>query len=115
MKEQVLINGKLVECETFKLPITKLDDEVLVDQFFNNIEIDRYWDSHGQKVYDKEHWPCEVLKNKHIKIINHKQICYDDINYDNWELQINDTKWGSIEGYRVLGNLIEIDAPTGHG
>ena len=114
--EKVLINGKEVQVETVKVPITKLGDEVILDRFFSTIQIDRYWDSHGQKVYDKEHWPCETLKDKHIKIINHKQVAYDDINYDDWELQIDNIKWGSIEGYRILsGNHIEIDAPTGHG
>ncbi len=67
---KVLINGKEVQVETVKVPITKLGDEVILDRFFNTIKIDRYWDSYGQKVYDKESWPCETLKDKHIKIIN---------------------------------------------
>ena len=96
-----------------KLPVQHLGDEVLFEGDFKQVKIDVYWDSHGRKVYDEE-WKPQVLKDKHVKIINHKRICYGD-RWDLWELQIDGKKWGSIEGYRALKRMIHIDAPAGHG
>lgn len=99
---------------TIEIPTEHLGDEVLFEGDFKQVKIDVYWDSHGRKVYDDEEWTPQVLKDKHVKIINHKRMCYGD-RWDLWELQIDGKKWGSIEGYRALKRVIHIDAPAGHG
>lgn len=99
---------------TIELPVEKLGDEILYKGHFKTVKIDRYWDSHGRKIYDDEEWPCQVLKDVDVEIINHKQTCYGS-RWDWWELKINGEKWGSIEGYLARKTIIHIDAPTGHG
>lgn len=112
--ETIEIGGVPMECEVIKIPTENLGDEVLFEGDFKQVKIDIYWDSHGRKVYDDDEWKPQVLKDKHVKIINHKRLCYGD-RWDLWELQIDGVKWGSIEGYRALKRVIHIDAPAGHG
>ena len=108
-EEETIKSGTVIH-----LPVEELGDEVLYKGHFKTVKIDRYWDSHGRKIYDEEEWPCQVLKDVDVEIINHKQMCYGD-RWDWWELKINDEKWGTIEGYLARKTIIHIDAPTGHG
>ena len=56
--EETIKSGTVIH-----LPVEELGDEVLYKGHFKTVKIDRYWDSHGRKIYDDEEWPCQVLKD----------------------------------------------------
>lgn len=114
MSETTVTIPESIESHTIKLDVVKEGDVLLYEGHFKKVKIDRYWDSHGRKIYDDEAWPCQELKDVDVKIVNHKQTC-DGIRWDYWEMFIDGKSWGGIEGYHARKTVIHIDAPTGHG
>lgn len=102
------------ETISVKIPIKKLGDEVLLDRTFKKVDFDEYWDMHGNKIYDDSH-PCRKFENCHVKIVNHKQIAYEDLNWDYWEIFIDGKSYGSCEGYKARKTICHIDKPWGAG
>ena len=104
----------MAETISVTIPIKKLGDEVLLDRTFKKVDFDEYWDMHGNKIYDDDH-PCRKFEKCHVKIVNHKQIAYDDINWDYWEVFIDGKSYGSCEGYKARKTICHIDKPWGAG
>lgn len=104
-----------MEAVACKIPITELGDEVLLDRHFKKVDFDEYWDMHGQKIYDETDHPCREFKDCHVKIVNHKRIAYESINWDYWEIFIDGKSYGSCQGYRARKTVCHIDKPFGAG
>ena len=105
----------MAEVITLKLPIIKGELETLLAGHYKKVKCDRYWDSHGKKIYT-DHWPQLEFKDVDVKIECQHQTCYGKP-YDVWTMYINGKKEMEIEGYKSLyhGSLLKVDAPTGHG
>ena len=103
-----------METISCKIPIKKLGDEVLIERHFKKVDFDEYWDSHGNKIYSDDH-PCRKFEDVDLKIVNHKQIAYDDINWDYWEVFINGESYGSCDGFKARKTVCHIDKPWGAG
>jgi hypothetical protein len=97
-----------------KIPIEHLGDEVLLERHFKRVDFDEYWNSHGNKIYHDSH-PCRKFTDCDVKIVNHKQIAYGNINWDYWEVFIDGVSYGSCEGYRARKTVCHIEKPWGAG
>lgn len=104
-----------MEATTIELPTQVHGTEVLLEGHFKKVKVDRYWDSHGRKVYWDD---CPVLTFQDVDV---KIVCtyrtVSGIDWDLWTLYIDGEETCSIEGYRVSPKRtsVTIDAPTGHG
>ena len=104
-----------MEAISVKIPIERLGDEVLLERHFKKVDFDEYWDMHGRKIYDDNSHPCRNFTDCDVKIVNHKQIAYGNINWDYWELFIDGKSFGSCQGFKARKTVCHIDKPWGAG
>lgn len=104
-----------METISVKIPIEHLGEEVLLERHFKKVDFDEYWDMHGQKIYDDKSHPCRNFTDCDVKIVNHKQIAYGNINRDYWEVFIDGKSYGSCQGFKARKTVCHIDKPWGAG
>jgi len=104
-----------MEAISVKIPIEHLGEEVLLERHFKKVDFDEYWDMHGRKIYDDASHPCRNFTDCDLKIVNHKQIAYGNINWDYWELFIDGKSYGSCHGFKARKTVCHIDKPWGAG
>jgi len=103
---------------TYKIPTKIVGTEVLWERDVKKIKFDRYWDSHGKKVYWEDDHPCWKCGPCHVRIDVEKRIYYEDMEDEIWRMYINGKEVkGGIQGYHYLpkSGLLKIDAPFGWG
>lgn len=102
---------------TYEIPTRVIGTETLWEKDVKKIKFDRYWDSHGKKVYwDDE--PCWEVGPCHVRIDVEHRIHFEKLKMDVWRMYINGKEvQGGIEGYNYSGKtgLLKIDAPFGSG
>jgi len=104
-----------MEAISVKIPIEHLGEEVLLERHFKKVDFDEYWDMHDRKIYDDASHPCRNFTDCDVKIVNHKQIAYGNINWDYWELFIDGKSYGSCQGFKARKTVCHIDKPWGAG
>lgn len=104
----------MAEMRTIKVPTEILGEETLLKGHTKRIKIDRYYDLHGQKIYDDDE-PCEDLKGEfdfEIKCL--KRLCYGS-RFDVWRLYINGKEHCGIDGYHLQKTQLKVTDCWGAG
>lgn len=74
---------------TFEIPTKIVGTETIWEKDVKKIKFDRYWDSHGEKVYWKDDHPCWTCGPCHVRIDAEKRIYYEYIEDEIWRIYIN--------------------------